>query len=358
MSVLSQVLQFLVAITITVGHLQAHTSEIETACTEYFGEDFTLKEANLTPLEGGLMTKMYSLQWRNREYAVRLLDPNTNTALRRLEVEIAKVAGDHSLGPKVYYHDSDYTKVIREFGEGGTYLRSHPKRRIHELGKIIKKLHTLSFHNVGIPNKMTIWKTMDNRINEMQTAGFSVPQELTNALSHANATRSLLELSEDDTVLCHNDLHCLNILCSGKDIKLIDWALSAPGSRYFDLAHLAVWLAMSEIECDQLLVSYFGRRLDGVEHAQFKLAINLPYLALSVWAFHKLSITYQGPQENLSSAIKNSLNHDSLKWVSDFVMMHGDRKLQELDNIQLLQIATGGLQAYREGAGLSLFLYR
>lgn len=331
------------------------TEQVHSTCSQYFGDDFTLAEAVITPLDGGLMTKMYHMKWKGKDYAIRLLEPTTPYYQRKTEVNIAKIAGARFLGPKVYYHDPEYTTVIREFGQGGTYLRSHPNRRIHELASLLRKLHSIPLHETAVLTKVPIWKTMEKRLDEMLATGFPVPPELQEAVTYAKSTSSLLELSDQDTVLCHNDLHCLNILCDGKGVKLIDWALSAHGSRYFDLTHLAVWLAMSEEECEQLLTGYFGREPNEVERAQFALASNLPYLALSVWAFHKFSQEYKGPSNNILMTIGNTLRQQPSKWVAEFITTHGDKQLKSLDQFYLFQVAVGGLKAYRDGVGLSIF---
>lgn len=82
---------------------------------------------------------------------------------------------------------------------------------------------------------------------------------------------ALAALPSSDPVLCHSDLHVLNLIDRGASLVLLDWEYAHASDPFWDLAG---WGANNDFEGplrDELLASYAGRPPSGDERSRLQL---------------------------------------------------------------------------------------
>ena len=83
-------------------------------------------------------------------------------------------------------------------------------------------------------------------------------RELPRKMIHLRDTalRLLDKRRTADERLCHNDLHCRNIVGVGEKVRLLDWEYSGIGEPLFDLASYAQSHDLGPESCQTLLEGY------------------------------------------------------------------------------------------------------
>ncbi len=150
------------------------------------------EDLHLLPKQGHC-NQNYLLETNTKRYLLRkfrLLDRD-----RKKEFRIQKRAARMGIAPKPYCLNEAI--MITDFVEGKHYKKLSRKQS-RDLGKTVKKLHAIPYHDKPIRYK---------RANQFPFDG----------------------------VLCHGDLSVGNVLFS-KRVMLIDWEYACVADRYFDLA--------------------------------------------------------------------------------------------------------------------------
>jgi len=119
--------------------------------------------------------------------------------------------------------------------EGANPLAAGAMRRLpHLLAKIMAKLHALSSDGLRAKSSDLGWS---RGLEELRNA--SRPE-----IAQAAATLVGRSVS-DDAVICHGDLHPMNLLMrDGEVVALLDWELSVLGPREYDVARTELLFLM------------------------------------------------------------------------------------------------------------------
>ncbi|MCD6212767.1 MAG: phosphotransferase family protein [Sulfurovum sp.] len=155
---------------------------------------------------------------------------------RQLEFDIQTLVYKEELAAKPYDLNLSDGYMICEFLDGH-HKEKLERNDIAQMTHVLKKLHSLTIKSQMIDLKSE-FKIQDK------------------ALSDAFL---MIDSTEREIVLCHNDLNPKNCIFSDKSLKLIDWEFAGMNDRYFDLAALSVEFNFELIDDAYLLASYFGR---------------------------------------------------------------------------------------------------
>jgi aminoglycoside phosphotransferase (APT) family kinase protein len=155
---------------------------------------------------------------------------------RQLEFDIQTLAYKKRLAAKPYDLNLSEGYMICEFLEGH-HKEKLERNDITKMTHLLKKLHSLTIRSEAIDLKYEFF-VEDKTVRD---------------------AFKIIETSEKEIVLCHNDLNPKNCIFSDKGLKLIDWEFAGMNDRYFDLAALSVEFNFKLLDDAYLLASYFGR---------------------------------------------------------------------------------------------------
>jgi thiamine kinase-like enzyme len=140
------------------------------------------------------------------------------------------------------------------------FLEGHHKEKLERaeislMAQVLKILHSLK---------------IDHPLLDLKSEFSVLDESLKDAFE-------IIESTEKEIVLCHNDLNPKNCIFSTKGLKLIDWEFAGMNDRYFDLAAISVEFQLVLLDEAYLLALYFGR--DGWNKKKFD-AYKVIYKAL------------------------------------------------------------------------------
>lgn len=204
------------------------------------------------PIKHGLTNASWLVRCAHDTVVVRI----SNTAVGRLQIDrhseaaILRTVADAGIGAPVLLCDPQQRVLVTRYL--GPTWSEHDARQpagIARLAAILRHLHELR-PEPGVRRIAPL--TVVN--GYLQTlAGTAFKEDLARS-EHARRIATLLD-GRGALCLCHNDVHCLNIVDAG-GVRLIDWEYAGIGTPLFDLASVCVSHRYDESQRNQLLSAY------------------------------------------------------------------------------------------------------
>lgn len=211
-------------------------------------------------LDGGVASRSYRVG-RNGEWFVLRIDTPEAARLglnRSTERAVIRAVAAAGLGPGAVHCDPEAGVLLRPFIPGRPWTRADLLRQenLERLADRLRRLHGVPFAGP--------------RFDPVAAAARYAQQldsdEARKRLQHLGEIHASLEPVE--SVLCHNDLVCQNILESNGPV-LIDWEFAAPGDPLFDLAVVVQHHGLGNDLAGVLLQTYLGRPPSTAEQSRF-----------------------------------------------------------------------------------------
>lgn len=211
---------------------------------------------SVTLLRDGLTNDSWLVRTASDAVVVRINNPNAQVLQvdRHLEAEILSIVGRAGIGPEVLLCDpSRHVLVTRYLGATCKPADMHQPARIEAVARLLRRLHDL-------PPPSSIgevrWTDVMNRyLATLTTLNRETPLLCDEALQRARTIAKELEAMSERSCLCHNDVHYLNLIDTGR-LTLLDWEYAGVGDPYFDLASVAFYNELDMSERAMLLSSY------------------------------------------------------------------------------------------------------
>ncbi len=219
--------------------------------------DFAAHRLGMVPstveaLTGGLRNRCYVLSDNGRSVVVRIAGPHDGeyAVTRTTESMAQRTAAASGLAPRILLEEPDLGLTVMERVPGGAWSRRRAGSPAGAalVGEWIGKLHALP-----APAGMPGIDFVDSLGHYAAALGDDVAAMSLVAKARAAGVR----LGRDAcTVLCHNDLHHLNIVGSATRIVVIDWEYAGLGNPVMDLAGFAAYHDLGVVALQALLRSY------------------------------------------------------------------------------------------------------
>ena len=227
-------------------------------------------------LSDGPTNASYQVEQGGRQYVLRLDKPEAaNLGLDRVNEkiisELVSVAG---LSPEPLYFDPGAGVYLRYFQQGRNWTKtdlSNPENAARIAG-LLRTLHTLG----------PVGAVFDPLAAARRYALQLNTEHACSILSRAESLVDELAMDPADSVLCHNDLVCQNIL-EGERLMLIDWEYAGIGDPYFDLAVLVQHHGLDQAAARGLLQNYLGRAVKEAELERLSGQCGFYQCLLELW---------------------------------------------------------------------------
>src|ERR1700736_6333679 len=200
---------------------------------------------DVEPLTQGLISETYRVRRAGLAYTLKAAAPNRpQFGLSFVwEVRLLERATESSLAPPLVYHDAERV-IISRWVKGRVW--SAPEAALPEnvrsMVQLLRRVHALPipapYNSIG----PRWW---------IERYGAALIQETRRRLDPSLAETATLHLRELEQlpraagVVCHSDLHPMNVLCCDEGLILLDWEYAHVSDPLWDLAG---WCANNDFE--------------------------------------------------------------------------------------------------------------
>jgi thiamine kinase-like enzyme len=249
-------------------------------------------------LGNGLVNETYRVLRDGRAYALRLAaaDSSDLGLDRAWEARVLERAVAADLAPPLTYCDPQRGILIARWVDGRSWSPADVRRQsnIARVAELMRRIHALAVPMPARAMSPANWieyygaaltrrspnstRPMPDSPDRQGDVSAETPAELPDPqgvrdLSAAAARRlaALAALPGADPVVCHSDLHTLNLVDRGNSLVLLDWEYAHAADPFWDLAG---WSANNDFEDNLergLLESYTGRPSTGNEYLRLQL---------------------------------------------------------------------------------------
>jgi thiamine kinase-like enzyme len=207
-------------------------------------------------LSVGLVNRSYRVSRDGVDFVLRVATDNPSKIGLNLswEARVLRAAADARLAPAVHFCDPQRGVLLSAWIIGGFWPQRDLQQpaRVAQLARLLRTVHALPVPDPPHTMSPSRW------IRHYDDAGCLLREEL-RARANAHLGR-LAELTHPAAVVCHGDLHSLNLLETSEGaLRLLDWEYAHVSEPLWDLAG---WCANGEFTpgaVQALLSSYFNR---------------------------------------------------------------------------------------------------
>jgi thiamine kinase-like enzyme len=209
-------------------------------------------------LTSGPTCETYRVQRDGVTYALKAAAPHRADFGLDLawEAQVLECAGSSGLAPPLVYCDLERVLLSRWIW-GRSWSPSEVRRaaNITKIAELLRRVHALP---VPLPPRVM------SPMSWMEVYGAALSRHSRDAFDGALRTaaesrlQQLAELPAAAAVLCHSDLHALNLIQVDETLTLLDWEYAHVSDPLWDLAG---WAANNDFEAAtqrELLLNYLG----------------------------------------------------------------------------------------------------
>ena len=253
-------------------------------------------------LGAGLLNDTYRVVRDGAAYALRVaadfmeypvkLKPNL-----AWEAQLLRAAGGLGFAPPLVYHDPVRAVLVTRWVEGRSWSSGEARlpENSREIAALLRAVHALPIPTPARLMAPADWVGLYGAA--LSRARRPIDQEL--RMSAAAHLQQLAALPSVAGVVCHSDLHALNLIRAGRFLVLIDWEYAHVSDPLWDLAG---WSANNDFGVEDqrdLLAKYFAGAPPSGTWTRFALLTWLyDYISL-LWSEFSLSVR-RGATEGIS----------------------------------------------------------
>jgi thiamine kinase-like enzyme len=216
----------------------------------------SLADGRLTRIEGGLSNHAWCLEANGERWFVRLGQPQAARlgVDRANECAVLRAAAAAGLAPAVHACEPSCGLLVTRFIDGRTWTAADVQRtgNLRRVGERLRQLHEL-------PVPVDV-HAVDYQHQARRLAATLLAHDATAELLAERAAAAFARIGDGGygTVMCHNDLHPLNLLDDGDRLWLVDWEYGGCGNPLFDVAS---FLALHDLgpAGTELFLDAYGR---------------------------------------------------------------------------------------------------
>jgi thiamine kinase-like enzyme len=236
-------------------------------------------------LGAGLVNETYRVLRAGNAYAMRLAVSNSDDLGldRAWEKRVLEQAFSADLAPATEYCDPQRGILIARWVDGRLWTPADAREpgNISRMAGLMRRIHALS---IPAPARaMNPRKWIDyygaalgrgSRQGDVFAETSAAPLSWGARGLAAAAARQLAALAmlpSVDSVVCHSDLHVLNLIDRGDSLVLLDWEYAHASDPLWDLAGWSANNDFGDELAHELLASYAGRPPSRDEHLRLRI---------------------------------------------------------------------------------------
>ncbi|MCL2352556.1 MAG: phosphotransferase [Firmicutes bacterium] len=217
-------------------------------------------KVNCEELPGGYVNKTYKIKCTDRIYCVRINNSRQTPYLGLDTVQEAQAIQQANLlgiAPKVYNLDHAVEYLITDFF-AGKCLSGDDASSPEIMKKYVRALK-LVHDNIKVDRIFSIYDQLNKYIETARICNMRLPAGTGKVMAEVERIRKIRSNSKLlYKVFSHNDTFNNNILYDGDSVCIIDWEYCGYGDGFFDFAHLANCVGLTDEDQQLMLKLYFG----------------------------------------------------------------------------------------------------
>jgi thiamine kinase-like enzyme len=240
---------------------------------------------DLKSLGAGLISETYRVTRDGIAYTLKVAvehRPDLRVDLP-WEMRVLELATSARLAPCLVYCDLEGEVLLTRWVEGRSWSarEAAAPANLERIAALLRQVHTLA---VPMPARRVTplqWIKIYDEALSRRTSTPSDPSLRSAALVRA---QTLSELPRVVSVVCHSDLHAMNLLQQDDSLILLDWEYAHVTDPLWDLAG---WCANNDFEVQaqwNLLAHYFGDAPISSQWPRFKLLLALYDYVCLLWS--------------------------------------------------------------------------
>jgi len=241
-------------------------------------------------LSRGLVNQSYRVSRDGRDYSLRLASADRAAIAldRAWETRLLQVAADAQLAPALRFHDAARGIVLSDWLPGHTWqeVDAGAATAIEQIAQLLKRVHALPSPHPAHRMNPAEW------IEHYEAAG---PGSLQRRPAATQCMNEWAALPAARAVVCHGDLHALNVVQSAGSLRLLDWEYAHVSDAYWDLAGWCANADFTESARRRLLMCYLGGAPSGQQWRRLELLLWLYDYVCLQWSTLYLYRLAAGP---------------------------------------------------------------
>jgi thiamine kinase len=248
-------------------------------------------------LGSGLVNASYRVTRAGRQYSMRVSAAHSQSlgTDRQWECQVLDVAAAAGLAPAIKHCDPRQGILIADWAYGRAWSAAEIGRAdvVEAMARLLRRIHALPVPQPSRVMSPAAW--MAHYTAALAGRGMAVSGKLVDLRVAAEVRLTLLAECEATSraeaqagapalvpVLCHSDLHRLNIIVGDHPV-LLDWEFAHVSDAFWDLAG---WIANNDWQeglARLLLENYLGRAATAVEWTRLQLLVWLYDYICLLW---------------------------------------------------------------------------
>ena len=246
-------------------------------------------EPRVTPLASGLLNDTYRVDRDGRSFSLRIAAMSRGSTVDRAwELKVLQDAARRDLAPPLVGGNAERGFLVQEWVAGQPWPASSVREtaNIARLAELLKRVHQLPQPAPQRVMRPSAW--VGHYAAALQAANVGLATTLA-AAAEARIT-SLEALPRAPAVVCHSDLHLMNLLeCAPRAggssaLMLLDWEYAHVSEALWDLAGWSANNDFSDPLLRLLLSAYLGREPQPTEWRRCQLLVWLYDYVCLLWS--------------------------------------------------------------------------
>lgn len=215
----------------------------------------------LEDLSGGLTNRNVKVTTPGGVYVARFTGPGSNLLGidRDREYHNSKAAAEAGVGAPVIDHRPDLGILLIGYLHGKTLCNEDFQRPgvVAKVATGCRALHS----GPRFRGRFDMFERQADYLKVVHDRGFRIPGDYLDYADTFDTMRRVLAATDQTTVPCNNDLLAGNCIEVGDKIWLIDYEYSGNNDPCFELGNTWGECQLSLDQLDELVTTYYGRRL-------------------------------------------------------------------------------------------------
>lgn len=232
---------------------------------------------DLQAMGTGLVNDTFCVTRDGARYGLRLGSATVHALGRepQWELRVLAVAAAAGIAPQIVHYDADAGVLVTRWtpGEAWDLAQARLPINLERMAHVLRQVHAL---RVPLPHREMSaagWIRLYEDALAERAAHVEVRTARSAALRSAalDCSRRLVDLGNRSSVLCHSDLHALNLLDSNGRLVLLDWEYAHFTEALWDTA---AWISNNDLDesaATRFLHAYHDRPLTLAESERQRL---------------------------------------------------------------------------------------
>ena len=248
-------------------------------------------EPTLSRLGSGLLNDTYRVDRDGRTFSMRVAAASSRASRRDRdwELEVIREAARRGLAPRLVCGDAERGFLVQEWVAGRPWSADSVLQpaNIARMADLLHRVHELPQPALTRNRRPGAW--IEHYEAALSAAGLAAPAVPLAAAAAARLS-SLQALPEPSCVVCHSDLHLMNLLecrspgSAASSLTLLDWEYAHVSEPFWDLAGWSANNDFSDPLLRALLRAYLGRAPQAIEWTRCKLLVWLYDYVCLLWS--------------------------------------------------------------------------